>query len=488
MVRGNGILLHISSLPSCYGIGSLGKPAYEFVDALYEARQKYWQILPCTPTEKTNNPYKSLSAFASNPLFIDVDLLAEEGLLEKNDLKALRMDFDPDRVEYARQYALKGPLLQKAYENGINRYKEEFLEYKAQNVYWITDYSLFMAITNYFSHPYFERWDADFRLRDPATMLEFSNKLAQEIEYIEFLQFLYDKQWQALKKYANDHEISIIGDIPIYVAPDSADVWARPELFSADDLVSGTPPDLFSKEGQYWGNPIYNWEYLESTDYEWWHRRLQRNMELYDITRVDHFRGFESYYAIPKGGHPKDGRWIKCPGEDMFRLLRELMGNDDLPIMVEDLGSLNEEVFAFIKRCGFRGTKVLQFAFDQVNSMYLPHNYTPHSVVYTGTHDNNTTKGWFKELSWPHKVLLREYIGDCNEDDIAWKLIRLAMQSVSEVCIIPMQDILSMGTEARMNYPSIPEGNWEWRMRSGAFDRSLRKQLKNMTRITGRGR
>lgn len=486
MIRGSGILLHITSLPSPYGIGSIGGAAYDFIDALHESRQKYWQILPLTPTEETNNPYKSLSAFASNPLLIDLDLLVQDGLLEKADLENLSCGADEQKTDFAAVNIERPALLYKAYENGIRKYKTEFLQYVGNNEYWLIDYALFMALTEHFGHPYFEKWDSDLSKKDPAAIFAFSKQYEKEIERIQFWQFLFEKQWAGLKRYAAEKEVNIIGDIPIYVAPDSADAWARPELFLQTDVVSGVPPDKFSSEGQYWGNPLYDWEYLEKTGFEWWHKRIKRNMELYHYVRIDHFRGFESCFMIPKGAHPKDGWWEKCPGEDMFNAIKEEMG--ELPVIVEDLGHLNEEVFEFIERCGFMGTKVLQFAFDQVNSIYLPHNYKRECAVYTGTHDNDTTKGWFHTLKWSHKVLLHEYIGDCTEETVAPALIRLGMESVADICITPMQDVLNLPGAARMNVPSVERGNWEWRMPKGSFTKRMRKDLKNLTRITGRGR
>ncbi|MEF9989086.1 MAG: 4-alpha-glucanotransferase [Christensenellaceae bacterium] len=484
MKRGNGILLHISSLPSKYGIGSLGRCAYDFVDALAKAGQSYWQVLPCTPTGYGDSPYQSISAFASNPYFIDIDLLIKEKLLSLADVQAVDFGNDARSVDYQKQFECKPLLLKIAYKKGIKKYKQEFIEYKYQNAKWLFDFSLFAVFKQHFDHKPYTEWDDDVKNREPAAMMNLANQYEQDIESVQFSQFLYHKQWQALKAYANKKGISIIGDIPIYAASDSVEAWAHKELFRADECIAGCPPDYFCEEGQLWGNPIYDWEYMRKSGYEWWVLRVAHCMKLYDITRIDHFRGFESYFCIPKGKTAKDGEWVKGPAHELFDVLKQRLGN--LPIIAEDLGFLTPEVFSFLNDCGFPGTKVLQFAFDEQNSIYQPQNYPKNCTVYTGTHDNDTTKSWFMRLDAKTKKRLTDYIGKCTKEEIADKLIRLAMSSVADVCILPMQDLLNLGGDARMNYPSQAMGYWKWRLQEQEFSKSHINTLKSYTKTYGR--
>ncbi len=484
MKRGNGVLLHITSLPSPYGIGTLGKAAYDFVDALHEAKQSYWQMLPTPPTGYADSPYQGLSAFANNPYFIDLDLLIEEGLLEKEDVAPLETN-ERGKALFKNQLAYKADILKKAYRNGVKRYKDEFTGYKYTNADWLFDYSLFAVFRKQFrSQGYFD-WDEKVKRRDQAAVMQLAQEHEEEIEAVRFAQFLFEKQWHALKEYANGKGISLIGDIPIYVSFDSDAMWAHPELFLPNGMVAGTPPDGFSRQGQMWENPLYDWAYMKEHGFSWWVERVKRCFEFFDIIRIDHFRGFESFYQIPRDKKPKDGHWVKGPGHDLFEAIKR-----EVPypaIIAEDLGTITQEVRDFLGRCGFPGNKVLQFAFEQQNSEYLPHNYPHHCVAYTGTHDNDTTKGWFTHLDEQGRERLFAYLGhECGKNEAAWELIRLAMMSVADICIIPMQDILNLGTSARMNYPGRALGYWKWRMKPDAFTDKVKKRLRETTEIYGR--
>ena len=396
MKRGSGILLHISSLPSPYGIGTLGKAAYDFVDDLHAAKQFYWQVLPCMPTGYADSPYSGTSAFAYNPYFIDFDFLAEDGLLKKSDYSHLNFGKDETYVDYEALFHLKNDVLKKAYQPGIEKYSHEFAAFKFENSGWLFDYALFVVLKKHFHYLPYQQWDACIVDREPAAIMEMTQRYGQEIEIVQFTQFLYERQWFALKNYANEKGIQLIGDIPIYVSQDSAETWAHPEYFVKDGSVAGTPPDYFCDEGQLWGNPLYDWDYMREHGYEWWVRRMQRSLHLYDILRIDHFRGFEAYFKIPKGGAPKDGQWVKGPGGALFDAIKTALPMP--PIIAEDLGAIDDNVKGFLDYCGFPGLKVLQFAFDEQDSFYLPHNYPRNSVVYTGTHDNDTTLHWFQTV------------------------------------------------------------------------------------------
>lgn len=484
MKRGNGILLHISSLPSPYGIGTLGKAAYDFVDALKAAKQSYWQVLPCTPTGYADSPYQGTSAFAYNPYFIDFDLLAEDGLLQKNDYDGLSFGDDESYVDYDALFRLKIDILKKACVKGIEKYAQEFSAFRIENSGWLFDYAMFTVLKKHFHYLPFQQWDECVIERDPATIMELTQTYEKEIECVEFMQFLYERQWFALKEYTNANGIQLIGDIPIYLSGDSAEAWAHPELFVKDGSVAGTPPDYFCDTGQLWGNPLYDWDYMREHGYEWWVRRMARSLTLYDVLRIDHFRGFEAYFKIPKGGTPKDGEWVKGPAGALFDAIKTALPMP--PIIAEDLGQIDDNVKGFLDYCGFPGLKVLQFAFDEQDSTYLPHNYPRNSVVYTGTHDNDTTKSWFLHQDEETKEYLFSYIGKSTENDIVEKLIRLAMMSVSDIAIIPMQDVLNLGSEARMNYPSVALGNWKWRLKKGQFSQEHIKWMRKLTETYGR--
>ena len=492
-MRKSGVLSPIASLPGKYGIGSFSKYAYQFVDQLKEAGQSYWQILPLGPTGYGDSPYQSFSTYAGNPYFIDLEALIAEGLLKKTECDSCDFGKNARYIDYEKLYLSRFKVLHIAYErSGISR-KKKFKEFIRENAYWLDDYALYMAVKNHFGGASFIEWDEDIRVRKPETLTEYRKKFAKEIEFYQFQQYKFTEQWTKLKKYANDQGIKIIGDIPIYVAFDSADTWAAPKLFQFDKdhmpiAVAGCPPDAFSATGQLWGNPLYDWTYHKKTGYEWWIKRIGYCFKLYDVVRVDHFRGFDEYYAIPYGHKTAEkGKWKKGPGIGIFKALAAKLGKAD--IIAEDLGFLTPSVIKLVKDTGYPGMKVLQFAFDsREESDYLPHNYTQNCVVYTGTHDNNTTCGWYDELSRPDKKLSVAYLNNFNTPlkEISWDFIRLAQSSVAKLCIIPIQDYLCMGSEARINTPSSLGDNWKWRMSEKDINRKLLKRVFEMTRLYGR--
>lgn len=491
-MRKSGILMHISSLPSDYGIGTMGKEAYKFVDFLQEAKQGYWQILPVGPTSYGDSPYQSFSTKAGNPYFIDLDMLCEEGLLKKSEYADLDWGGHKNYVDYATMYKNRFKVLKKAF----NRFKkgdlEEFNKFLADNENWISNYAMFMSIKDtYKGKPWLE-WDEELRLRDGHALWKYSEEHKNDIMFREFLQFKFYEQWEKLKKYANEKGIEIIGDIPIYVALDSADVWVFPDLFQLDESreptdVAGCPPDAFSPTGQLWGNPLYNWEEHKKWGYNWWIDRIKDSLKLYDIVRIDHFRGFEGYYAIPYGDKTAEkGEWRKGPGIELFNAIKNELG-DNLPIIAEDLGFLTEDVHKLLRDSGFPGMKVLEFAFDpREPSNYLPHTYSFNSVVYIGTHDNDTIKGWLGELDKDTIEFCMKYLDAETEEDIPRKLILTALASVSDTAIIQMQDYLGLGSEARMNIPSTLGNNWKWRMSKGAATKKLAKKIAKASSIYAR--
>ena len=488
-MRKSGILLHISSLPSDYGIGTMGKEAYKFVDFLKSAKQTLWQILPVGPTSYGDSPYQSFSTNAGNPYFIDLDTLCEEGLLKKTDYSKIKWGTDTKRTDYEAIYNNRFKVLRKAFDNFKTGDLTEFNDFLQKNERWISNYALFMSIKDAMEGKSWLEWDDGLRKRDSHSLWEFKSTHEDDVMFWEFLQFKFFEQWDKLKEYANENGISIIGDIPIYVALDSAEVWVYPDLFELDEdlmptAVAGCPPDAFSPTGQLWGNPLYNWEKHKEFGYNWWIDRIKSATTLYDIVRIDHFRGFEGYYSIPYGHETaENGKWLKGPGMDLFNAVKNELG--DLPIIAEDLGFLTEDVHKLLKNSGFPGMKVLEFAFDpREESNYLPHTYTQNSVVYVGTHDNNTVNGWIKELDKDTLAFCKKYLN--ADDDLVWKLIKTAMASVSETAIIQMQDYLELGEEARMNIPSISGGNWQWRMNKKALTKKLAEKIADITRTYGR--
>lgn len=500
MTRFSGILLHPTSLPSPFGIGDLGEDAYAFIDFLHHAKQKYWQILPLGPTGYGNSPYMCYSAIAGNPLLISPTKLLEDGLLTTADLQNLPI-FPTDKVDFELAIEVKTKLFQLAYQrfkaSEDSEHQANFDLFCQSQIYWLDDYALFMAVREAHGHKSWPEWEPDLVKREPIALIHWQNKLKDQVNYHKFIQFKFFEQWLELKQYANKHEIEIIGDIPIYVAHDSADVWANQEFFELDPetgaaaLMAGVPPDYFSETGQLWGNPVYHWENLAATQFNWWIQRFESLLKLVDVIRVDHFRGFQAFWAVEQGETTAmEGRWIKAPGAELFATLQHKWGH--LPILAEDLGVITPDVEALRDQFNFPGMKVLQFAFGSDNgNPFLPFNYGRNFVVYTGTHDNDTTVGWFEELNRDpdrqrelDRLLL--YIGGVCTAGIHWDLIRLAMSSVANVAIFPLQDVLGLGNSARMNFPGKAEGNWGWRYDSIALNQPLQLHLKNLTEISGR--
>lgn len=488
-MRTSGILLHISSLPSDYGIGTMGKEAYKFVDFLKEAKQRCWQILPVGPTSYGDSPYQSFSTNAGNPYFIDLDILREEGLLKKSEYASLKWGDSSKYVNYEIIYNNRFKVLRKAFDNFKNGDMSGFDEFLRQNEKWISNYALFMSIKDENNGKSWLEWDDGLRKRDSHALWEFKAAHEDDVMFWEFVQFKFFEQWDRLKKYVNKNGISIIGDIPIYVALDSADVWVYPDLFELDDELmpvsaAGCPPDAFSPTGQLWGNPIYRWNRHRELNYGWWIDRIRSATSLYDIVRIDHFRGFEGFYSIPYGDTTAEyGEWRKGPGIELFDAVKNELG--DLPIIAEDLGFLTEDVLVMLEQSGFPGMKVLEFAFDpREESNYLPHTYSSNSVVYAGTHDNNTIKGWFEELDEATLDFCKKYLD--AEDDLVWKMIKTVLASVSDTAVIQMQDYLGLGGEARMNTPSTLGGNWQWRMSKRDATKKLAARIADMTRTYGR--
>ncbi|MBE5841719.1 MAG: 4-alpha-glucanotransferase [Butyrivibrio sp.] len=492
-----GVLLPIFSLSSEYGIGAFSKEAYEFVDFLSDAGQSYWQILPLGPTSYGDSPYQSFSTFAGNPYFIDINALITDGLLTKK--QALGCDFGgtEEKIDYEKLYRTRFKLLKTAYDNVdkspvAKEIKKEFEAFKKNpDNDWLSDYALFMALKDANNGRAWNTWSEDIKLRKKDALKKAHEKYKEEVDFYSFLQYLFSKQWEALKSYANSKGIEIIGDIPIYVAFDSADTWANPELFLLDKEntpidVAGCPPDAFSATGQLWGNPLYRWDYHKKTGYKWWLKRISQCYKLYDVVRIDHFRGFDEYYAIPYGNPTAEiGEWRKGPGYDLFDVMKRELG--DKKVIAEDLGFLTDTVIGLVKKTGFPGMKILEFAFDsREESDYLPHNYTKNCIVYTGTHDNETARGWFDHLPRNDKRFAKEYLGIHYAKDAVWAMIRAAFASVSDTAIIPMQDYLELGAYARINTPSTLGGNWTWRMKKDALSKELCQKMYDYARIYGR--
>ena len=492
-MRRNGMLLPIASLPSPYGIGGFSKEAYEFIDLLEETGQKLWQILPLGPTSYGDSPYQSFSTFAGNPYFIDLDTLVEKGWLTKEACEASDYGDNESYIDYGRIYNSRFVLLKQAFLNSDVLSDEKFAEFCKANQHWLPDYALYMALKNQNDGKSWIEWEEEIRLRKPEAVECYKKELEEECNFYEFLQYEFHEQWTKVKEYAHEKGIQIVGDVPIYVAFDSADTWANPELFQLDEKnlplgVAGCPPDAFSATGQLWGNPLYNWAYHKTTGYDWWLKRIAYCFDLYDIVRIDHFRGFDEYYSIPYGDETAvNGHWEKGPGMDLFDTVKEKLG--ELDIIAEDLGFLTESVFQLLKDSGYPGMKVLQFAFDpSEDSDYLTYKYQRNCVVYTGTHDNDTTAGWFEKLSDGDREVALRYMNSfyTPKEEQHWDLIALAMRSTADTCIIPVQDFLGLGSEARINMPSTLGDNWKWRMTKGAFSEELKEKIRRMTKLYGR--
>ncbi len=492
-MRGSGILLPVTSIPSKYGIGCFSKEAYEFVDFLASAGQKYWQVLPMGPTGYGDSPYQSFSTFAGNPYFVDVEEFIEKKWISRKDCESRDWGDDPENVDYEKVYKNRFKILKKAFLKSRISEDKEFIKFTKENKFWLDDYALFMALKENFKGKSFMYWPDEIRKHSKSAIKKYAEdpKYSDELMCYKFIQYFFYKQWFELKDYANEKGIKIIGDIPLYVAYDSADTWSNPELFQLDDNndpigVAGCPPDYFSATGQLWGNPLYDWDYHKKSGYAWWISRLKMCFSLYDVVRIDHFRGFESYYNIPYGDATAEfGHWEKGPGYDFFAAVKKALGKKE--IIAEDLGYLTPAVFKLVDKTGLPGMKVLQFAFDcNEENNYLPHNYNKNCVVYTGTHDNDTSIGWYESADAKDKKFARDYMGIKSAKNFNYSLIRHAMMSVADTAIIPMQDYLGLGSSARINTPSTLGGNWCWRMKPDAYTKNLAETIKEMTVLYGR--
>lgn len=491
MDRHSGILMHISSLPSPYGIGTLGREAYAFADFLRAAGQKYWQLLPLGPTSYGDSPYQSFSTFAGNPYFIDLDLLAEDGLLSPSDMEAEDWGGESRYVDYGRIYAARFGLLRKAFQAGYPRDRAAVEAFCRENK-WLDNYALYMALKARFGMKSWLDWpDEDLRLRRAEALERAREELAEDIAFYAYLQYLFFRQWDALREYIHSLGIRIIGDLPIYVAMDSADVWAEPEFFQLGEgnvptEVSGVPPDYFSADGQLWGNPLYDYDRMKADGYGWWIRRVEGAGRLFDIIRIDHFRGLESYWAVPYGADTaKNGRWRKGPGMDLVGTLTSWFPG--LSFIAEDLGFLTPEVRRLLEDSGLPGMKVLEFAFDaREPSNYLPHTYNRHCVCYVGTHDNETVEQWRWQADRADVTFARKYLGLNDAEGFHWGMIRGGMSSVADTFLVQMQDCLGLGAEGRMNTPGTGRGNWRWRLLPGEASPALAKKLRCYTKMYGR--
>lgn len=490
--RACGIVMPVTALSSAYGIGSLGRAAYEFIDFLQAAGQTYWQVLPLGPTGYADSPYQCLSAFAGNPYLIDLEKLREQDLLTDEELASLPQTANPSKVDYGQVYASRLDCLYKAYRRASRDLLKE-VELFDQDHDWLDNYCLFFALKEKFQMQAWMKWpDEGLRTRQPEALDRVKRELADRICFHKFLQYLFFSQWQEVKDYAKQKEIRIIGDVPVYVAMDSADTWSQPELFLLDPVsckpseVAGVPPDFFSADGQLWGNPLYDWPYMEETGYSWWLKRLDAALELYDLLRIDHFRGLESYWAVPaEADTAKTGHWVKGPGKDFIKVL--LDAYPESPFIAEDLGFLTPEVHDLLAYSGFPGMKVLEFAFDaREPSNYLPHTYPRQCVCFTGTHDNAPLAAWCDEVAPENLELAVEYLGLNQEEGYTWGLLRGGLASVADLFIAQMQDYLALGPESRTNTPGTVGGNWSWRVSSDQLSVELAKKMHRLSQLYGR--
>lgn len=488
--RGAGILLSITSLSSPYGIGTLGDATYKFIDLLVDLRQKYWQVLPLGPTSFGDSPYQSFSAFAGNPYLIDLDILVKEKLLKREEVNSFNWGSDRSDVDYAALYENRFLILQTAYTRFLGSgKKEEYIKFKEVNSFWLEDYSFFMALKTFSDNKEWMQWEEKLRNRDKETMAEYKEKLSEQIDFWKFCQYKFFEQWNKMKKYANTRGIQIIGDIPLYVAQDSADVWAGREQFLLEKdgtpyVVAGCPPDAFSEDGQRWGNPIYDWDYMEKDNFSWWKKRMSANAALYDVIRIDHFIGVVRYYSIPaKEMTAKKGKWNKGPGKKLTDAIESAVGNSR--IIAEDLGAVVPGVRKLMAKTGWPGMKILLFAFDgSTANEHLPHNYQDKNcVVYAGTHDNDTVVGYFRDKTEYELAYLYEYLNITSKEEIPDAFIRAAYSSIADVVILQMQDILKLGNEARMNLPSTVGQNWRWRVEDDALSEERRAWIRTMATI-----
>lgn len=489
-MRESGILMHITSLPGPYGIGTMGKQAFAFVDFLKKAGQKYWQILPLTPTGYGDSPYQSCSTFAGNHYLIDLDTLIEEGLLLREEVECIRWADQEGKVNFGILYNNRLNVLRRAYERF--QPSAEFETFCQENSGWLPDFALFMALKEKYQGKPWYQWEDGLKYRNVDAVWQARQELKTEIRFYCFVQFIFFKQWNALRDYAHANGVSIIGDVPIYVPYDSSDVWSNSELFQLDEqmnpiAVAGCPPDAFSEDGQLWGNPLYRWDLLEKEDYSWWINRLAAAGELYDVVRMDHFRGFEAYWSVPFGdATARNGQWIKGPGLPFIRKVQKSLPK--LRLIAEDLGFLTQEVLDLRDESNLPGMKVLGFAFDSREpSDYLPHTYTRNSVCYTGTHDNMTMRQWFETAGEDAVAYAKEYMRLTQEEGLVWGVIRTAASSVSDLCVILMQDLLNLGAESRMNFPgTLTDANWTWRAQEGFTGNGLAERLYELTKLYGR--
>ena len=489
--RSAGVLMPVSSLPSPYGIGTFGKVAYEFIDFLKNAGQRYWQVLPLGPTSYGDSPYQSFSAFAGNPYFIDLDFLREEGLLTQEELDSVVWQQSENDIDYAGLYEKRFPILKLAFSRSKHEESDAYRTFCQEKAAWLENYSQFMALKMSFGGKGWLEWPDALRRREPDAMREALAPLSEEVAFWKFCQYKFFEQWERLRTYAHKQGIGLIGDIPIYAAMDSADAWAEPEVFYLDaDLrpidVAGCPPDAFAATGQLWGNPLYRWDYQEQTGFDWWKRRMAATASLYDIVRIDHFRGLVGYYAIPAADKTaENGEWRKGPGIAFFEAVQSSLGKTKW--ILEDLGYLTPDVHALRKKVGAPGMKVLQFAFDsREESDYLPHNYDANCVVYTGTHDNDTMIGWMHTAPQADVRFSKKYLNIRRAAEANWEYIRSAYQSVAALAVIPLQDFLGLGSEARINTPSTLGQNWRWRVSPGCCTKELAARIREFTALYGR--
>ena len=487
MNRCSGVLMAMSSLPSPHGIGTMGKSAYRFVDFLKSAGQSYWQLLPLGPTSYGDSPYSSFSTFAGNPYFIDLDLLVKEHFLKPSQLKGLDWGSDPARVDYGKLFAERMKLLRLAYRQGAARCAEELAAFRSENASWLDNYALYMAVKTHFGMTAWTEWpEEDIRLHRADAVARYSALLRDDVDFQCFVQYLFFRQWTALRDYAHGKGVQFIGDVPIYVALDSADVWSEPQFFQLDKKnvpkeVAGVPPDAFTADGQLWGNPLYDWDAMHRDGYGWWIRRIDGAKKLYDVIRIDHFRGFDSYWAVPYGETTaQNGRWRPGPGIDLVRVLTSWFS--DLSFIAEDLGYITPSVRKLVADSGLPGMKIMQFSFDaHGDSDYLPHNCEANSVCYIGTHDNDTVMGWLKSTSRSDRAFAARYMHITEDEGWCWGMIRAGMASASKLFVVQMQDLLELPGDCRMNTPGSLGSNWQWRMLPDAADKALAKKLKRYT-------
>lgn len=485
--RSSGVLMHITSLPGEFGIGTFGKSAYDFVDFLEETKQTYWQILPLTTTSYGDSPYQSFSAVAGNLNLIDFSLLKEDGLLEESDYVNVNFGENPEKVDYALLFEARRPILEKAVANTSknNEVLAEIEKFEAENSSWLADYAEYMAIKESFGYKSFIHWDEDIKKGEEAAREKYRTELQDSIRYYTVTQYFFFKQWLALKEYANEKGIKIIGDMPIYVSADSVEMWTMPELFKVDEnneplYVAGCPADDFSPTGQLWGNPIYDWEKHKEQEFSWWIYRVQESFKIYDVLRIDHFKGFSDFWQIDKDAeNAVNGTWEAGPGIELFQKIKEQLG--DLPIVAENLGFIDAKAEKLLDNSGYPGMKILQFAFPGEDNLDRPHHYTQNSVAYTGTHDNDVVNGWYEKLSESEKELVSEYLNRRDDEKITEAMIRGIYSSVSDYAIVTMQDLLDKDATSRMNVPSTVGGNWEWRMLAEDLTEERKEFLRNIT-------